>query len=73
MKNELLNSPNTRKRGNKMLFAIQIGDEWEWLLDKKNHKVLASGHKLDAEDVLFALGYRFDIEEVDGDEPIFDY
>lgn len=53
--------------------VIQIGDEWEWLLDKKNHKVLASGHKLDAEDVLFALGYRFDIEEVDSDEPVFDY
>ena len=42
---------------------LVVSDDWEAIIDKRTGKTLAEGHKLAAEDVLFALGYRFDIVE----------
>lgn len=41
-----------------------VNGDWERLIDDTG-KVICENHKLDAEDVLFALGYRFEIEEVE--------
>ena len=41
---------------------VTMGDDYEWLIDNDTGEVLAEGHKLSAEDVLWALGYRFAIE-----------
>lgn len=49
-----------------MKLQIANGD-WERLVDNDGN-VICENHKLDVEDVLFALGYRFDIEEVDEDD-----
>lgn len=43
-----------------------VNGDWERLLDDNNH-VICEAHKLDIKDVLFALGYRFEIEEVEED------
>ena len=43
-------------------------DEWEEIVDKETGQILISGHKLDAEDVLYSLGYKFDMEEIKEDE-----
>ena len=48
-----------------MKVLLRIGCEYEWLVNAETGEVLAEGHQLSAEDVLFALGYRFEIEEVD--------
>ena len=50
-----------------MRIKVWSGGDWEQLIDD-NGEVIVEGHRLDAEDVLFALGYRFDIEEVWEDE-----
>lgn len=39
-----------------------VYDDFEQLINKDTGEVLVSGHRLRAEDILFALGYRFDIE-----------
>lgn len=44
---------------------LRVSEDYEWIVDKNTGEILAEGHKLTAEDVLFALGYRFEIEEVD--------
>lgn len=44
---------------------LRVSEDYEWIVDKNTGKIIAEGHKLTAEDVLFALGYRFEIEEVD--------
>lgn len=44
-----------------------VNGDWERLVDDNNN-VICENHKLDAEDVLFALGYRFEIEEVEENE-----
>lgn len=41
---------------------ISANDDYEWLIDEDTNEILAEGHKLAAEDVLYALGYRFSIE-----------
>lgn len=45
--------------------VLKISEDWEQLIDKDTGEVLCESHKLDAEDVLFALGFRFEIEESD--------
>ena len=44
-----------------------INGDYERLLDD-NDNILCESHKLDVENVLFALGYEFEIEEVEEDE-----
>lgn len=41
---------------------VSVDDDYEWLIDRDTDEVLAEGHKLSAEDVLWALGYKFSIE-----------
>lgn len=38
---------------------LEVGDNYEWIINE----VITEGHRLSAEDILFALGYRFDIVE----------
>lgn len=42
--------------------TLVVFEDYEKLLDDDG-SVICEGHKLDVEDVLFALGYRFDIVE----------
>lgn len=42
---------------------LEVSDDYEWIINTDTDEVIAEGHKLSAEDVLFALGYRFDIVE----------
>lgn len=44
---------------------LRVSEDYEWIINKYTGEVIAEGHKLTAEEVLFALGYRFEIEEVD--------
>lgn len=44
---------------------LKVSEDYEWIIDKSTGEIIAEGHKLTAEEVLFALGYRFEIEEVD--------
>lgn len=46
---------------------LRVSLDWEQLVNDKG-EVIAEGHHLSAEDVLFALGYRFEIEGIDEDE-----
>lgn len=48
------------------MIKLKVGDDWEELW--KDGECILSGHKLDAEDVLYALGYRFEIEEIESEE-----
>ena len=57
---------NAESEGDTMKLQIMNGD-YERLLDD-NDNIICEAHKLDAEDVLFALGYKFEIEEVEEDE-----
>lgn len=41
---------------------ISANDDYEWLIDNDTNEVLAEAPQLSAEDVLWALGYRFAIE-----------
>ena len=41
---------------------ISAADDYEWLIDNDTGEVLVEAHRLTAEDVLWALGYRFSIE-----------
>ena len=41
---------------------ISANDDYEWLINNDTGEVLAEAHRLTAEDVLWALGYRFSIE-----------
>ena len=40
-----------------------VNDDWQRLIDDNNN-VICENHRLDVEDVLFALGYKFEIERV---------
>jgi len=42
---------------------LEVSDDYEWIINTDTDEVIAEGHKLSAEDMLFALGYRFDIVE----------
>ena len=44
-----------------------VNGDYERLVDD-NDNVLCESHKLDVESVLFALGYEFEIEEIEEDE-----
>lgn len=44
---------------------LRVSDHYEAIIDEDTGKTIIKGKKLDVEDVLFALGYRFEIEEVD--------
>ena len=57
---------NAESEGDTMKLKIVNGD-YERLLDD-NDNIICEAHKLDVEDVLFALGYKFEIEEVEEDE-----
>lgn len=46
---------------------VSMNGDYEWLIDNDTEEILAEGHRLSAEDVLWALGYRFAIE-VDPEE-----
>ena len=41
---------------------VSVNDDYEWLINEDTNEVLTEGQKLSAEDVLWALGYRFAIE-----------
>jgi hypothetical protein len=41
---------------------VSVNDDYEWLIDEDTNEVIAEAEKLRAEDVLWALGYRFAIE-----------
>ena len=41
---------------------VSVSDDYEWLINDDTGEILAEGHKLTAEDVLWGLGYRFSIE-----------
>lgn len=43
---------------------ILVDNEWSALIDISTGEVLVEGKDLTPEDFLFALGYRFEIEEV---------
>lgn len=55
---------------NNLLIKYNRYNDWEQLINKDTGEILCEGHKLDAEDVLFALDYRFEIEEDYEDEDI---
>lgn len=40
------------------------GDDWEQIIDNKTNRILAEGPHLAAEDVLYGLGYHFDVEYI---------
>ena len=40
-----------------------VEDDYETLINRDTGKIICEGHKLSAEDVLFGLGYRFEIIE----------
>lgn len=50
-----------------MKLITAVDGEWERIIGDDG-QVILEGHRLTAEDVLFALGYRFEIEEVDIDD-----
>ena len=41
---------------------VSANDDYEWLIDNDTGEILAEGHRLSAEDVLWGLGYKFAIE-----------
>ena len=41
---------------------VSVNDDYEWLINEDTDEVIAEAPKLSAEDVLYALGYRFSIE-----------
>ena len=41
---------------------VSVNDDYEWLIDEDTNEVIPEAHKLSAEDVLYALGYKFSIE-----------
>ena len=45
------------------MIKLLVGDNWEQLVDE-NGKVLVENHSLDAEEGLFGLGIKFEIEEM---------
>ena len=40
-----------------------VEDDYETLINSDTGEIICEGHKLSAEDVLFGLGYRFEIIE----------
>lgn len=49
------------------MLTLQVDDDYERLVDEDGD-VIAEGHKLDAEDVLFGLRIPFEIEIVETGE-----
>jgi hypothetical protein len=47
-----------------MKILLKVWEDYEQIINQDTNEILAEGHSLSAEDVLFALGYRFEIEEV---------
>lgn len=46
---------------------LRVSNDWEEIVEITpggKEEVIAGSHRLDVEDVLFALGYRFEIEEI---------
>ena len=41
---------------------VSYDGQTEWLINEDTNEVIAEGNPLNAEDVLWALGYRFAIE-----------
>ena len=41
---------------------VSANDDYEWLINEDTNEIIAEGHKLTAEDVLWALRYKFSIE-----------
>ena len=41
---------------------VSVNDDYEWLINDDTGEVLVEAPRLSAEDVLWALGYRFAIE-----------
>ncbi len=41
---------------------VSYDGQTEWLIDEDTNEIIAEGNPLRAEDVLWALGYRFAIE-----------
>ena len=41
---------------------VSADDSYEWLINEDTDEVIAEGHHIPVEDVLWALGYRFAIE-----------
>ena len=41
---------------------VSADDSYEWLINEDTGEVIAEAHRLAAEDVLYALGYRFAVE-----------
>ena len=41
---------------------VSVNDDYEWLINEDTDEVIAEAQKLSAEDVLYALGYKFSIE-----------
>lgn len=52
---------------NERNLILQTGNHYEWLIDADTNEVLCEGYKLNAEDVLFALNYNFEINDVTED------
>lgn len=48
------------------MLKVVFRDEWEELY--KDNKLILCGHKLDVTDVLSALGYDFETEEIKEEE-----
>ena len=49
------------------MFTVQVYDGYERLVDEDGD-VVAEGHKLDAEDILFGLRIPFEIVEMEMEE-----
>lgn len=49
------------------MFTLQVYDGYECLVDEDGD-VVAEGHKLDAEDILFGLRIPFEIVEMEMEE-----
>lgn len=48
-----------------MKFILRkINGDWEQLIYEDSEKVICENHKLSAEEVLFALGFKFECEEI---------
>lgn len=52
---------------NERNLILQTGRFYEWLIDADTGEILCEGHKLSAADVLFALGYNFEVNDVKED------
>lgn len=47
--------------------VLYVSDDWEKLVDDDG-SVICENHKLDAQDILSAFGFEFEIREVEEDD-----